>query len=93
MKAIEHIEHALGRVEKIYATKPMRYLVGGIEFLIAWCMVAVAVGFAILYFFPPQRGAEPMFLFGWDWRNLPGALLGLIAGILRFRASVRGSKA
>jgi hypothetical protein len=92
MKTIEHVEHAIEFVERAYATKPARYMVGAIEFLFAWCVVAVLVGLLVMYFIPAPRGEEPMFIFGWDWRNMPGALLGLVAGIQRFRASVRGPK-
>jgi hypothetical protein len=92
MKAVEHLEHVIGLVERAYATKAMRYIVGAIEFLFAWCVVFVGVGLVVMYFFPPPRGEAMGFFIGWDWRNLPGALLGLFAGIQKFRASVRGSK-
>ena len=92
MKTIEHLEHVIGLVEQAYATKPARYIVGVIEFLFGWCFVAVVVGVVVMYFFPPLRGETPRFIIGWDWRNLPGAILGLLAGIQKFRASVRGSK-
>jgi len=41
--------------------------------------------------FPPGRGN---FVAGisLDWRNLPGTILGLFAGVQSFRASVRGPK-
>ncbi len=92
MRAIEHLEHVVGLVERTYATKPARYIVGAIEFLCAWCFAAVIVGLLVKHFFPPQHGETPIFLFGWDWRNLPGALLGVFAGSQRFLASVRGPK-
>ena len=82
MKTIEHIE-------RVYSTKPARYIVGAIEFLFAWCLVAVVVGSVLVYFFSPPRGTERAFIFGWDWRNLPGAVLGLLAGFQAFRISVR----
>lgn len=82
MKTIEHIE-------RVYSTKPARYIVGAIEFLFAWCLVAVVVGSLLAYFFPLARGEARTFIFGWDWRNLPGAVLGLLAGFQAFRISVR----
>jgi hypothetical protein len=92
MKAIEHLEHVLGLIERAYATKPMRYLVGAIDFLFTWCVVFIGVGLVVMCFFPAPRGQAIGFVIGWDWRNLPGALLGLFAGIQKFRASVRGSE-
>ena len=70
----------------------MRHIVGAIEFLFAWCLVAVVVGLLVTYCFPPPRREEAAFIFGWDWRNLPGAILGLFIGIQKFRASIQGPK-
>ena len=92
MKTIERLEQVIGLVERVYATKPARYIVGAIEFLFAWCFVAVVVGLLVTYCYPPPPGETPMFIFGWDWRNLPGALLGLFVGIQKFRGSIRGPK-
>ena len=78
MNTIEHIE-------RVYSTKPVRYIVGAIEFLFTWCLVAVVVGLLITYFFPPARGEERIFIFGWDWRNL-AALFWVYSQVFRYFA-------
>jgi hypothetical protein len=72
--------------------KPVRYIVGVIGFLLVWFVVAVVVGFIVTFFVPPPQGETVRLGIGWDWRNLPGTILGLFAGIQSFRASVRGPK-
>ena len=76
--------------------KPIRYVVGIIGFLLVWFVVAIVVGFIVTFFIPPAPGQIVKlgigFGIGLDWRNLPGTILGLFAGIQSFRASVRGSK-
>ena len=71
--------------------KPVRYIVGGIGFLFVWLVVAVVVGLGTAMLFPPNRGD---FIAGisLDWRNLPGTILGLLAGVQSFRASIRDPK-
>jgi Na+/H+-dicarboxylate symporter len=71
--------------------KPVRYIVGVIGFFFVWFVVAVVVGLGMAMLFPPGRG---YFMAGisLDWRNLPGTILGLLAGIQSFRASVRNPK-
>ena len=71
--------------------KPVRYIVGGIGFLFVWLVVAVVVGLGMAMLFPPGQGA---FIAGisLDWRNLPGTILGLLAGVQSFRASIRDPK-
>ena len=71
--------------------KPVRYIVGAIGFLLVWFVVAVVVGLGMAMLFPPGRG---YFMAGisLDWRNLPGTILGLLAGVQSFRTSVRGPK-
>jgi hypothetical protein len=76
MKAIEYIEHVIGLVERAYSTKPLRYVVGAIEFLFAFCVVFVGVELVVMYFFPSPRGEAMALVIGWNWRHLPGALLG-----------------
>ena len=71
--------------------KPVRYIVGAIGFLLVWFVVAVVVGLLVALVFPPPSGRAFTGI-GWDWRNLPGTILGLLAGIQSFRASVRGPK-
>lgn len=70
---------------------PVRYIVGAIGFLLVWFVVAVVIGIGMAMLFPPpgdtfMAGISP------DWRNLPGTILGLFAGVQSFRASVRGPK-
>ena len=72
--------------------KPIRYIVGAIGFLLVWLVVAVVVGFIVTFFIPPTEGHTVRLGIGMDWRNLPGTILGLFAGIQSFRASVREPK-
>jgi hypothetical protein len=67
----------------------VRYIVGAIGFLLVWFVVAVIVGFVVTFFVPPANGEHIMLGIGFNWRNLPGTILGLFAGIQSFRASVR----
>lgn len=68
--------------------KPIRYVMEAISFLLVWFMVAVVVGFGMSMLFPPDNG---MFMvgIGLDWRNLPGTILGILAGVQSFRRSIR----
>jgi hypothetical protein len=72
--------------------KPVRYIVGAIGFLLVWFVVAVVVGLVVTFFFPPANGEMVRLGIGLQWRNLPGDILGLLAGIHSFRASVRPPK-
>ncbi len=71
--------------------KPVRYIVGAFGFLLVWFVVAVVIGMGMAMLFPPS-GGRFMAGIGLDWRNLPGTILGLFAGVQSFRASVRGPK-
>jgi hypothetical protein len=71
--------------------KAVRYFVGIIGLLFVWFVVAVIIGLGVAILFPPP-GGRFMAGVGFDWRNLPGTVLGLLAGIQSFRASVRGPK-
>jgi hypothetical protein len=64
--------------------KLLRYVVGVLGLLIVWFVVAVVVDFIFLLFYPETLR------FGIGY--LPGIILGLLAGIQSFRASVRQSK-
>ena len=68
--------------------KPIRYVVGIIGFLLVWFVVAIVVGFIVTFFIPPAPGQIVKlgigFGIGLDWRNLPGTILGLFAGIQSF---------
>ena len=71
--------------------KPIRYVVGIIGFLLVWCVVAIVIGLVMAFLFPPT-GDRAMVGIGMDWRNLPGTVLGLLAGVHSFRASIREPK-
>lgn len=68
-----------------------RYLVGIVGFVLVASVVAVVVGFIMVLIFPPS-GQRVMVGVGLDWRNLPGTILGILAGIHSFRASVNRPK-
>jgi hypothetical protein len=70
----------------------VRYIVGFIGFLLVWLVVAVIFGFIMGAIFPPPNSRYIFAGIGLDWRNLPGTILGLLAGIQSFRVSVRGKK-
>ena len=71
--------------------KPIRYVVGIIGFLMVWFVVAIVIGVVMMLLFP-QTGDRAMAGVGLDWRNLPGTVLGLLAGVHSFRASIREPK-
>jgi hypothetical protein len=66
----------------------MRYIVAGVGFLLVWIVIAVVVGLAMLYIFPPRQPAV-MVGIGTDWRNLPGTVLGFFAAAHSWRSSLR----
>jgi len=72
--------------------KIVRYAVGMIGFFLVWLTVAVVVGLGMTMLFPRPGGNVVMVGIGPDWRNLPGTVLGLFAGIQSFRASTRERK-
>jgi hypothetical protein len=73
--------------------KPVRYIVGAIGFLLVWFVVAAVIGLVMVMVFPAPSGSSRVMVgIGSDWRNIPGTILGLLAGIQSFRASIRGPK-
>ncbi len=68
----------------------VRYIVGVIGFLLVWFVVAVVIGFVMGIIFPPPNGQYIYAGIGLNWRNLPGTILGFLAGMQSFRVSVRG---
>lgn len=68
------------------------FIVGLIGFLLVWFVVAVVIGWVMVLLFPSASGGYAMVGFGFDWRNLPGTVLGLLAGIQSFRASVKRNR-
>lgn len=69
--------------------KIVRYTVGIVGFFLVWFLVAVIVGMIMAIFF--QRPNQQLIFagIGLDWRNIPGTILGLLAGIHSFRASIK----
>lgn len=53
-------------------------------------VVAVVVGFVMVVIFPVD--AKEVAGSSGGWRNIPGTILGLLAGIHSFRASVKNPK-
>ena len=72
--------------------KVVRYIVGAIGFLLVWFVVAVVVGAIMAMIF--QRPGERVVMagIGLDWRNIPGTILGALAGVQSFRASIKERK-
>ena len=54
-------------------------------------IVRCLCGFAMFVLFPPKAQTVLVGI-GLDWRNLPGTLLGLLAGIHSWRASLRAAE-
>ena len=71
--------------------KAVRYIVGTVGFLLVWFVVALVIGFVVALLFP-EPGGQVRIGIGTGWRNLPGTLLGLLAGIQSFRRSIREPK-
>ena len=71
--------------------KPIRYIVGVIGFVLVWAVVAIVIGFIMALLFPSD-GDRFVVGIGMNWRNLPGTVLGLLAGIHSFRTSIREPK-
>lgn len=67
--------------------KVVRYIVGVIGFLLVWFVVAVIVGTIMAMIFPRPNAHVVIAGIGWDWRNIPGTILGWLAGYQSFRAS------
>jgi hypothetical protein len=65
--------------------KFVRVVLGTLGFLIIWLAVAAGIGSLMVAVFPPSGGFVANVL---NWRNLPGSMLGIIAGAKVFRAIV-----
>src|SRR4051812_47518185 len=89
--AFTHPSHPERRSCKGSWMKIGRYIVGAIGFVLVTFVVAIIVGFIMMLVFPPA-GERVMVGIGLDWRNVPGTLLGIFAGIHSFRASIREPK-
>ena len=71
--------------------RAIRYIVGAFGFILVGLFTAVLVGVVMFVLFP-SRGHALVAGIGLDWRNVPGTILGLLAGWQSFRASVGGTK-
>ena len=70
----------------------VQYIVGLISFILVSVVVALVVGFVMVLLFPPASDGEVTVGIGMNWRNLPGTILGVWAGVHSFRASIKVSK-
>ena len=68
----------------------MKWIVAGISFLFVWFGVALICGFVLLMIWPTQGPA--LVGIGMDWRNLPGTILGILAGVQSWRVSLRKAR-
>jgi hypothetical protein len=65
----------------------MKLFAAVLSFFFMWFAVAVIVGWGVLFLFPPQ---SPVIVgVGFDWRNLPGTMIGFFAGLHSARAALR----
>src|SRR5208283_4623612 len=56
------------RLQRAFTTKPIRYVVGVVGFLLVWFGVALVVSIIVTLFFPPADGEIVTFGFGFDGR-------------------------
>lgn len=68
------------------------FIIGLIGFLLVWFVVAVVVGAIMGMIFTGPNEHAVMAGIGLDWRNIPGTILGALAGLQSFRASIKGRK-
>jgi hypothetical protein len=72
--------------------KSIRYLVGIIGLLLVWGVIASVVKVLVIYFISPGQGTFTIpgsSWNSWTWRDVPGNVLGAVAGIQSFRVSTR----
>lgn len=69
----------------------MKYIVAVFSFLFSWLGVAFVVGIAVSLLFPRKDGNTLVGLV-LDFRNLPGNILGILAGVHSARVSLRPAK-
>ncbi len=69
----------------------MKYFTALFTFLFSFLGVAFIVGLALLLIFPTKGPA--VVGIGLDWRNLPGTILGLWAGIHGWKTVMRKARA
>jgi hypothetical protein len=69
----------------------MKIVVAVFSFLFSWLGVALLVGIVVNILFPPKGGNAFVGL-ALDFRNLPGNILGILAGVHSARVSLRPAK-
>ncbi len=67
--------------------KILRIIVGVMSFAFVWFFTAFFLGLGMAMLFPP--GAPFVTGIGLDWRNLPGTVLGILAGLHSYRRATR----
>jgi len=64
----------------------MKYVVAGIAFVFIWFAVSVLTGLVLMFLIKPDH---PVVVgIGFDWLNLPGTILGFLAGLHSAKASI-----
>jgi hypothetical protein len=66
----------------------MKYITAGISFLFIFFGVAIIVGIVMVMVFPSEQ-ERVLVGVGTNGRNLPGTILGFLAGIQSWRVSIR----
>jgi hypothetical protein len=67
----------------------MKYVVAGITFVFIWLAASFLIGLIMLVIIRPDH---PVVVgIGFDWINLPGTILGFIAGLHSAKASIRAA--
>lgn len=69
----------------------MKIFLAVFSFLFSFIGVAIVVGIVMIIVFPPS-GSRAFVGVGIGWRNLPGTLLGLWAGIHSARVALRNAE-
>lgn len=69
----------------------MKYITAAIAFIFVWFVSSLLIGFILVLIIRPDR---PVFIgIGFDWINLPGTILGLLAGLHSAKATIRTANA
>jgi hypothetical protein len=67
----------------------MKYIVAVIAFVFIWFAVSFLIGLIMLAIIRPDH---PVVVgIGFDWINLPGTILGFLAGLHSAKASIRAA--
>jgi len=68
----------------------VKHIVAGFSFLFSWIGVVFLMGIVMVILFPPHEGKAVVGLV-LDIRNLPGNILGILAGVHSARVSLRSA--